>query len=85
MFWGRGTGAFPFSLPSLVFPEEELAVVAALAVFLAVVEPAAFIASVLLHLETGGGLTGIAVACGLLELISEVVFEGPTHRTMCRL
>lgn len=85
VFWCRGMRVFSFSLLGLVFKEEELAVVVALAVFPAGVEPAAFVGCVLLHLAAGGGLTGIAVACGLLEFMSKVVLEGPTYRAMCRL
>ena len=83
LFWSGGAGAF--SLPGLVFPEEELAVVVALAVFLARVEPAAFVACVLFHLEAGGWLARVAVACRLLELKSKrVVVKGLTHRARRR-
>lgn len=62
---------------SIGLPNEEFAVVLALAIFRAIVEPLSLVRAFLLHLEAGRWSARFAIACKLLDMPSAVrVLEG---------
>lgn len=78
-------GFFAFSPLRIALPDEEFAVILALAIFRAVVEPQALVWALLLHLEPGRWNPRFAIACKLLDMRSVVKTSEGTHNTMCRL